>query len=200
MPAELLRRWADSADVLLAADAGADRLLDAGATPDLILGDLDSISERARACGAEVRHIDDQSTTDCDKLLRTAFEMGHREVTLASIEGDSLDHLIGSVYSAARAPLKVRLALRTGVAHVLHAGAFALDTKPGRRVSLLPVLPCAGVSLQGVRWPLEEAELSPAGLVSISNEAVSETVRVSLASGTALLVAEYPQEEMPRWS
>lgn len=200
MPAELLRRWADSAEVLLAADAGADRLIEAGAKPTLILGDLDSISEKARACGVEVIPIADQSSTDCDKLLRIAGDRGYTEVTLASIEGDSLDHLIATVFSAVRAPVRVRLALRTGIGHVIHSGSFVLETRPGRRVSLLPIMPCTGVSLEGVRWPLLEAEMSPAGLVSISNESVSDSVLVRVGSGTALLVAEYPQEEMPRWS
>lgn len=200
MRPELLRRWADSADVLLAADAGADRLMDAGAKPSLILGDLDSLSERARASGVEVLPIDDQDSTDCDKLLRVCADRGYEEVTLASVEGDSLDHLIATVYSAVRASVRVRLALRTGIGVVLHPGSFSLDTKPGRRVSVLPIVPCTGVCLEGVRWPLCGSSMSPDGLVSVSNEAVCETVRLSLESGSALLVAEYPQEEMPRWN
>jgi len=200
MTADLLRRWADSADVLLAADAGADRLIEAGAIPHLILGDLDSISQKARSCGVEVMPIDDQDSTDCDKLLRIAAGKGYSEVTLASVEGDSLDHLIGTVYSAARASVRVRLALRTGIGYVLHEGEFALESRPGRRISLLPIVPCSGVCLQGVRWPLADAEMSPVGLVSISNEAVCNAVEAKIQSGAALLVAEYPQEEMPRWT
>ena len=40
--------------VLLAVDGGADALLECGLTPDLIVGDMDSISDRALATGAEV--------------------------------------------------------------------------------------------------------------------------------------------------
>jgi uncharacterized membrane-anchored protein len=40
--------------VLIAVDGGADALMECGYTPDLIVGDMDSISDRALCCGAEV--------------------------------------------------------------------------------------------------------------------------------------------------
>lgn len=40
--------------VLMAVDGGADALLEAGYKPDIIIGDMDSISDQALCCGAEV--------------------------------------------------------------------------------------------------------------------------------------------------
>lgn len=40
--------------VLIGVDGGADVLLDAGLTPDIILGDMDSVSDRGLSCGAEL--------------------------------------------------------------------------------------------------------------------------------------------------
>jgi uncharacterized membrane-anchored protein len=40
--------------VLIGVDGGADALLDRGAVPDLIIGDFDSVSERALRCGAQL--------------------------------------------------------------------------------------------------------------------------------------------------
>jgi uncharacterized membrane-anchored protein len=42
--------------VLIGVDGGADALLDFGLTPDIIIGDFDSVSERGLACGAELVH------------------------------------------------------------------------------------------------------------------------------------------------
>src|SRR5512142_918080 len=102
MPPALLRAWADSAEVVLAADAGADRLLEAGTRPTVIVGDLDSLSERGKRLGVEIIHVPSQDSTDCDKLLQLALTMGHGAITLASVEGDSLDHLLATVFSALR--------------------------------------------------------------------------------------------------
>ncbi|MDO5701606.1 MAG: putative cytokinetic ring protein SteA [Bowdeniella nasicola] len=40
--------------VLIGVDGGADAILEAGFTPDMIVGDMDSVSDRALRCGAEI--------------------------------------------------------------------------------------------------------------------------------------------------
>ena len=40
--------------VLIGVDGGADAILEAGWTPQLIVGDMDSVSDRALTCGAEI--------------------------------------------------------------------------------------------------------------------------------------------------
>jgi uncharacterized membrane-anchored protein len=40
--------------VLIGVDGGADALMEAGHHPDLIVGDMDSVSDRALSCGAEI--------------------------------------------------------------------------------------------------------------------------------------------------
>ncbi|MEO7753316.1 MAG: putative cytokinetic ring protein SteA [Terracoccus sp.] len=40
--------------VLIGVDGGADAILEAGHRPDLIVGDMDSVSDRALRCGAEI--------------------------------------------------------------------------------------------------------------------------------------------------
>jgi uncharacterized membrane-anchored protein len=42
--------------VLIGVDGGADALLEVGCTPDIIIGDFDSVSPRGLACGAELVH------------------------------------------------------------------------------------------------------------------------------------------------
>jgi len=54
---DLLRRSGyigDQKPVLIAVDGGADALLEVGRTPDVIIGDMDSVSETALRCGARL--------------------------------------------------------------------------------------------------------------------------------------------------
>jgi len=44
----------DFKPVVVGVDGGADALLDAGMRPDMIVGDMDSVSDRALRCGAEL--------------------------------------------------------------------------------------------------------------------------------------------------
>jgi uncharacterized membrane-anchored protein len=40
--------------ILIGVDGGADAILEAGYQPDMVLGDMDSVSDRALTCGAEI--------------------------------------------------------------------------------------------------------------------------------------------------
>ena len=199
MPSPMLKKWAESADVVFAADAGLDVLRAAGAEADVAVGDFDSSMELAQFGGQLV--VDrSEASTDADKLLRVAVERGIRRITLASVEGDQLDHMLAALHSAARAPLEVRIALRTGLGWVMNAGtALEIRTSPGRRVSLLPLEHVGEANLGGVRWPLEGATLHPLGATSISNRATGPAVTATIGAGSAFLFVGYPEEELPIW-
>ena len=194
-----LAQWAASAEWVVAADGGADRLLGAGAVPNAIVGDLDSASDRALACGAEVIGDSDLDRTDCDKLLAHLASRGCEAATILGFEGDRFDHMLASLLSIARSPLSVRVAIYGSLGWVLGPGqSVSVPSVAGRSVSLLPLGGGCVATLAGVRWPLESAELGVAGLWSVSNEALGP-VTASVTSGHALLQVEFPESEVPWW-
>ncbi len=198
VPLDRLAKWAASADYLVAADGGADCLLDAGFTPHITLGDGDSASPEAKKKSETFLLMDDQDTTDCDKLLAWLSAEGHTEVTVAGLEGDLLDHVLGSVQSVARSNLSVRLLLRRGLGWIKKGPiTFVHDAEPGARVSLIPITDCTGVSLSGVQWEFQGRAMSPVGFTSLSNRAVDLSVKMSIQSGTALLFLE--TDRSPFW-
>jgi thiamine pyrophosphokinase len=200
MSIELLRKWARDADVVAAADSGADLLLAAQVRPQIVVGDMDAVSEEALATAEQVIRIVDDETTDCDKLLAYLEEQGHEEITLACVEGDLLDHALASTQSALRSNITVRLALRRGIAWILKPSS-PVRVPAGRtgRVSLLPLTAVEGASLSGVAWPLDGVKLSPDGRLSISNKAVGAEIEARVEGGAALLFVEYLPDEVPIW-
>ncbi len=198
-PVERLLSWANSAEIVLAADGAANRLISVGFIPDTTVGDLDSIAESTKSAQRELILNSDQNHTDCDKLLSLAQERGFVEVTLVGIEGDLVDHLLGSIASAAKSSQQIRIILRRGLAYILkgpcdHHFAFP----PNTRLSLLPLTSCEGVNLQGVEWPLDQAELSPLGNMSLSNRGLGK-IQFSIKLGTAVLFVAHPDLEAPHW-
>lgn len=193
-----MRRWFDSADIILAADGGANSLATLGFSADETIGDLDSIDPALVSTVPCLRHDQDQDTSDCDKLLSLAQAHGHAQITLIGVEGDRLDHVLGTLYSALRSSLQVRMVLRQGIATLLR-GPFEgyFEANVGDRVSLVPLLPCEGVSFEGVQWSLSNASLTPTGLVSLSNRAEASQVAVKIQSGAAVYFSA-PREE-PIW-
>lgn len=193
-----LARWAASADVVVAADGGANRLVEAGHIPDAVVGDLDSLDPALNERLPCLVRVEDQDTTDGDKVLRYVAERGWDAVTIIGLEGDRLDHVLAGLGSAVACPLQVRYVLRTMVAHVLRPGAHAFPSTAGQLVSLMPCPSCLA-SLSGVRWPLDRAELRIGGPVSVSNRASGDAVTIRLDAGTAILFLERSADEAPDW-
>jgi len=195
----MFKLWAETADILIAADTGADFILEQGLKPDAIVGDMDSISPEALALDIDQYRIDDQNHSDCDKLLDLVQSWGHRAITLIGVEGDRLDHMLGTLHSCAKSSLDVRIAIRDGIGHVLAPGRHTVSATPGRRLSLLPLTRCAQVSAKGLRWPLDAADLAMGEFVSLSNLVDETPVTVDFSSGSLLLLQEVPLSELPVW-
>jgi len=188
MPLAQLERWVRSASFVIAADGGANRLASLGIAPDAVVGDMDSIAPSVLS-SLDSHFVDrDQSRTDCDKLLALAEAKGFEAITLTSVEGDLPDHFLATLQSAARSRLRVSFALRQGLGYIVRGGeTFSIKAAVGARVSLLPLLACDGVLLEGVEWPVLGTAMDPLGFTSISNRATAETVTVALGTGAAFL-------------
>ena len=181
-----LRDLMDRAAFVMAADGAAERCWEAGRVPDVVIGDLDSLSPETRIHMKEVVLEEDQDLTDTQKLLRYAEARGYQQITLAGIEGDLPDHALASWGACAQSGLEITVQLRRGQAWVVKS-AMGIEVLPGARISLMPLVPCTGVWLSGVEWPVEGRDLSLDGEFSISNRAVTDRVEVRLSGGVAIL-------------
>lgn len=78
----------DMRPLIVAVDGGADGVLEAGLKPDVILGDMDSASDAALACGAEliVHAYPDGRAPGCERLL--AAGLAHTVVPAAGTSED----------------------------------------------------------------------------------------------------------------
>ncbi|MDE0288323.1 MAG: thiamine diphosphokinase, partial [bacterium] len=101
MPA---RRLLDlgSADVVIAADSGAESAAAAGLAVDILVGDLDSITKRTLDelidGGTSIEaHHPDKDATDLELALATALDRGADEIVVVGGGGRRLDHLLGNV-------------------------------------------------------------------------------------------------------
>jgi thiamine pyrophosphokinase len=197
MTAAKVAAWVESADIVISADGGMLRVLEAGFVPDVVIGDFDSMS--LEVVGPETEAIVDrhQDNTDCGKLLDYAKRMGYSKVTLICAEGDLSDHFLDTVHCAVRSDLDVSIGLQRGIAHVLKGPVErTFLTTPGMRVSMLPLETVTKASLSGVQWEFEDATLSVRGFTSISNVATESQLKVSFEEGSGYLFIE---SESPDW-
>lgn len=195
---------ARGAHLVIAADSGLDAARAVGLEPDMLVGDLDSVSEAGLAWARErgvliETHPSDKDHTDTDLALHRAVGLGGRHITVLATDGGAapghrLDHLLGTIAALGSPSLAACDSVTAYVGgtalHVVHPGhSVAVALEPGATFSLLAAHgPCEGVSVEGARWPLDHASLHASSTRGISNQAADATVVVSVAHGIVTVV------------
>ncbi len=156
---------------LVAVDGGADRAMALGHDPCAVIGDMDSISDRARQRLADRIHaVAEQDSTDFEKALS---RVRARFVLALGCLGGRVDHEL-AVFSTLIQQAKGPPCLLVGGSDVVFAAPAArtlrLNLRAGDRVSLFPMMRTGGRS-EGLRWPIRGLDLRPDGRVGTSNEA-----------------------------
>ncbi|MDQ1516598.1 MAG: hypothetical protein QOE80_2428 [Actinomycetota bacterium] len=159
--------------VLVAVDGGADALLEVGLRPDIIIGDFDSVSEEALACGADlVHHVHpDGRAPGREELMR--FGVSYVEFVA---EGTSED--VAMLLSAeAGAELIVAVGTHASMVEFLDKGRAGMASTFLTRLRLGPLL----VDAKGVNR-LYETRLRTRDLALLIGAAVLAMLVVTVVS------------------
>jgi len=178
-------------DILIAADGGFDALLRFGIRPQLVLGDMDSITACPRGI-ARLRFPAQKDLTDLALAIRLARARGYRRFKLYGATGGRLDHTLASFQTLAglaREGLFGMIIAPDLVAYGLSRGRMDFPPlKAGTAVSVFAAGGKAeGVSLKGLAYPLQDASLSPFVPLGVSNRATGRAFSVSLRQGLVII-------------
>ncbi|MEL7254663.1 MAG: thiamine diphosphokinase [Pseudomonadota bacterium] len=157
------------APALIAADGGADSALDFGHVPAAVIGDFDSLTDKARAALPDgvLHHVWDQDRTDFDKALGA---ISAPLVIGVGFTGARLDHQMAALNTLVRFPDRRCVLLGAHEVVFLCPPSFRLDMEAGAPVSLFPMGAVEGVS-DGLKWPIGGLHFAPDGQVGTSNAA-----------------------------
>jgi len=191
-----LQAWVQRYDLIIAADSGAERLVEIGIEPHLVTGDFDSISATTRGQIPLDRLMPnpDQEDTDLEKAIRIALDRGVSEIGIACASGNRLDHTLNAISMLLRYEGRARFVLYDdgGEATLVHAPEAIISGRPGQKVSLIPAPAAHGLQGEGLRYPLSGMDLVFGGKDAVSNELTASTARVHFSSGSMLVYLQYP--------
>ncbi|WP_417259272.1 thiamine diphosphokinase [Celeribacter sp.] len=181
----LLSRALTQAKPLIAADGSAQIALDWGHMPDAVIGDFDSLDNKARALIPSDRfyHIPEQDSTDFEKCL-TRIDAPY--VLGVGFMGARVDHELAVLSAMVRFADRQIVLLGTHDICVHLSSPLTLTLPVGCRVSLFPMAPVTGRST-GLKWPIEGIDFAPDGRVGTSNEASDTQVHIEMDGAGMLL-------------
>lgn len=182
---------------IVAADGGARHALQQDVRPDHVIGDLDSLSPDDQrwlmSAGVTVTRLPtDKDLTDGEAALAWAVEQSSaHSIVIAGGLGGRFDHALGSLIlleQLSQAGLEGCVTDGRQRVYSLRDG-LVVQGAPGDQLSIIPLSPTVtGVSVHGVRWPLNDATLDASSTLTISNELIAPAAIFSVRDGRAVVV------------
>ncbi|MDM8526725.1 thiamine diphosphokinase [Anaerolineales bacterium HSG24] len=185
-------------DRIFCADGGASHALSLGLTPEVVVGDFDSLpdhqmTELEQAKVTLHRYPVDKDKTDLELTLDLAITEQPSEIILVTALGGRVDQMLANLMLLTRPEYQSgNISLLDGGQRVYLVRAhqtLALPGQIGDTLSLLPLnAQVTGVTVTAVAWPLENATLLLGSTLSISNRLTKPQVTVSIAEGMVLVI------------
>jgi len=195
---QVAARWMHPGALVIAADGGAQNAFDAGVTPDIVVGDLDSLPESLQADlrRAGVRfetYSARKDETDLELVIGHALERGATEVVILSGLGDRWDQSLANMLLLTLPALRDVPAHIEDERHSIRAISRGVPTRVegaiGDTLSLIALGGDArGVTIEGCEYPLRDAVLPFGKTLGVSNVLAEPVARVSVQEGVVLAI------------
>jgi thiamine pyrophosphokinase len=183
-------------DFILCADGGTRHVRALGLTPDLIVGDMDSIEkgqwQELEKAGVSIELFPhDKNETDLELAIQRALELEPKQILILAALGGRLDQTLANIALLTDLQLSTfDLRLDDGVEEILICrNQVQVQGRSGDVVSLLPWgAPVHGVQTHGLKWALNDETLYPEKTRGVSNEMISDSASVEIRSGLLLVI------------
>lgn len=178
------------ADFILALDGGADTALKTGIMPNLVIGDLDSISTKAKnKIGQEkLLKVSRQDNTDLEKGLDFAHYFKIPNITIICAQGGRLDFTLSNFSSVFNYIDKAQIIFKTSSCDIFPIKKSTKFTcKKGSKVSLIPMGTTTNLTLKNLKYLLKNATFK-IGQTAVSNIALKNNFEVSFKKGQLLVI------------
>lgn len=195
-PAWLSRTLFNDTDYIICADGGAKHLRRLGISPNVVLGDMDSISAdderffKSKNVRFE-RFPPKKDDTDTALATDLALSLKPDEITYLGVTGSRLDHTlanIGLLLKGLNAGVTVKIINENNEIHLINR-AIEISGHPGDTLSILPLSETVeGICLEGLEYPLRNATLHLGTTQGISNVFIGSQASISITAGLLLVI------------
>lgn len=193
---ELLEEEINKSEFVICADSGANCLYKYNVTPDLLLGDFDSINQevfeffKKANCKVE-KFPKEKDYTDTELAMYRAIELGADQICFLGCTGSRIDHLlcnIGLLLKALNKDVKAELKDDNNSIIITDKPINFLGNK-GKQFSLYAYGNAVhNLTIKGAKYPLNNYELKLGEPIGVSNEFAQDEVEINFSEGLLLVM------------
>ncbi|ACB84222.1 thiamine diphosphokinase [Natranaerobius thermophilus] len=186
----------EKSDYIIAVDGGANFLYKVDETPDLLLGDMDSITAEAYQYYSRLdipikHHPAEKDESDLELALVTGINLKPKEIFVYGAFGNRVDHLFANIMVMLN---PIKNGIYTCLKDTCHEititdSKLTLIGNPGDYLSLFALTQeVSGIYAHGVKYPLENDSLTMGPSRGLSNEFITEQVDIAIKTGYLLAI------------
>lgn len=178
---------------IICADGGIKHAQALGLSPDLVVADFDSSDAEQAISGEILRLRPEKDDTDTQTCMREVFKRGCTDAALVCATGGRIDHMLANLSLLEEAAeLGGRLTILDAQNQILFhkSGSVVYPVPEGfPYFSLIPLdAILTGVTIENAKYPLRDAIVLRAAMITISNEATAPEITISVGTGNALVI------------
>lgn len=192
---DIMMNLRDESDFILSADGGTDYCFELGIIPDLIIGDLDSISSNSLALLEKTKvpihkFPVKKDKTDSELCIEYLIDMGAEEITIVGAVGSRIDHSIANILLLKRIKdkgIKGRIVHNYNTIYLVD-DELVLDRKDGYYVSVIPIdSKGIEITLKGFEYELDNVRIDFTSTHGVSNIIKDNKGYIKVHEGEALV-------------
>ena len=170
----IAKNYLNKSGTIICTDGAADKLIDSGKNPDIIIGDFDSTSIKGKDRTGKWIETPDQNKTDLEKTFEWCIMNNIKKIVLLGSSGKREDHTIGNLFTLAKYHDEIQCEIITNHAKIICvSGENYIFADTNQNISIIATEPIERITLDGLQYNIKNESLLPSTR-AISNKAISD--------------------------
>lgn len=178
-------------DFVIAVDGGYEYMLEIGRRVDMVVGDFDSLGYLPTGV-RKATYSPEKDKSDMELAIDHAKRMKQDSIVAFGALGMRLDHTISNLQVFARESergMSIRaIGALEEVFFVSGPDVVEFEARPSGTISVFSLSEAAsGVFIRGLKWEIDDVELSNRTSLGLSNEFIGEASLIGVEQGTIIV-------------
>ena len=172
---------------IICADSGYDYVKKMGITPDIVIGDMDSVKSEINA--KTIVYPTKKDFTDSELIMEYAAKKGYDELYLFGFIGTRMDHTLTNLFLLFKYWDKNIVIIDDNNEIRPIRRENVIYANPGDIISIVPIGgDIVGVTGENLEYPLENTTIKFCAGLGVSNKMTDKFCRICIKSGKGFLI------------